>query len=179
MEQYSQYLNKSVKSNNSILVNTFVTESWEEHAFAEDARGPLGSFVWPPRSYTCSFCRREFRSAQALGGHMNVHRREKAKFKQNPNKESVCKEYLNPVGLFGSRVSSVAVLGQESVDSSSDNKSCVYDGIVDVETDLGLGFDLESCSNAGGGGGGKRRKMDRVTPPMIMGGLDLELRLAS
>ncbi|BBM99956.1 protein MpSUP [Marchantia polymorpha subsp. ruderalis] len=29
---------------------------------------------WPPRSYTCSFCRREFCTAQALGGHMNVHR---------------------------------------------------------------------------------------------------------
>ncbi|KAD4178154.1 hypothetical protein R6Q59_021703 [Mikania micrantha] len=39
-------------------------------------------FSWPPKSYTCSFCNREFRSAQALGGHMNVHRREKAKLKQ-------------------------------------------------------------------------------------------------
>uniref|UniRef100_A0A803L5Z2 C2H2-type domain-containing protein n=2 Tax=Chenopodium quinoa TaxID=63459 RepID=A0A803L5Z2_CHEQI len=34
---------------------------------------------WPPRSYTCTFCRREFRSAQALGGHMNVHRRDRAR----------------------------------------------------------------------------------------------------
>lgn len=34
---------------------------------------------WPPRSYSCTFCRREFRSAQALGGHMNVHRRERAR----------------------------------------------------------------------------------------------------
>ncbi|XP_010517050.1 PREDICTED: uncharacterized protein LOC104792567 [Camelina sativa] len=53
--------------------------SWEELAFAEDdAAGSL----WPPRSYTCSFCRREFRSAQALGGHMNVHRRDRARLKQ-------------------------------------------------------------------------------------------------
>ncbi|EYU19937.1 hypothetical protein MIMGU_mgv11b021848mg [Erythranthe guttata] len=36
-------------------------------------------FAWPPRSYSCSFCRREFRSAQALGGHMNVHRRDRAR----------------------------------------------------------------------------------------------------
>lgn len=35
--------------------------------------------TWPPRSYTCTFCRREFRSAQALGGHMNVHRRDRAR----------------------------------------------------------------------------------------------------
>ncbi|XP_077225796.1 zinc finger protein 11-like [Tasmannia lanceolata] len=41
-------------------------------------------FLWPPRSYPCSFCKREFRSAQALGGHMNVHRRERAGLRQSP-----------------------------------------------------------------------------------------------
>ncbi|PKU60741.1 Transcriptional regulator SUPERMAN [Dendrobium catenatum] len=35
--------------------------------------------TWPPRFYACSFCRRQFRSAQALGGHMNVHRRDRAR----------------------------------------------------------------------------------------------------
>ncbi|GMN60096.1 hypothetical protein TIFTF001_029188 [Ficus carica] len=59
-------------------------DSWEEQAFAEDASGPLGGCIWPPRSYSCSFCRREFRSAQALGGHMNVHRRDRARLKQSP-----------------------------------------------------------------------------------------------
>lgn len=57
-------------------------QSWEEKAFAEDAAGHLGGCVWPPRSYSCSFCRREFRSAQALGGHMNVHRRDRARLRQ-------------------------------------------------------------------------------------------------
>ncbi|GAB4843214.1 hypothetical protein Ancab_013181 [Ancistrocladus abbreviatus] len=42
---------------------------------------PSGQLSWPPRSYTCSFCRREFRSAQALGGHMNVHRRDRARLR--------------------------------------------------------------------------------------------------
>ncbi|KAL5991768.1 hypothetical protein ACLOJK_012679 [Asimina triloba] len=61
-------------------------DSWEEQAFAEDSSGgALGGCIWPPRSYTCSFCRREFRSAQALGGHMNVHRRDRARLKQSPN----------------------------------------------------------------------------------------------
>ncbi|KAJ4835278.1 hypothetical protein Tsubulata_002795 [Turnera subulata] len=60
-------------------------DSWEEQAFAEDAAGPLGGCIWPPRSYSCSFCRREFRSAQALGGHMNVHRRDRARLKQSPS----------------------------------------------------------------------------------------------
>uniref|UniRef100_A0A0D9WEN7 C2H2-type domain-containing protein n=1 Tax=Leersia perrieri TaxID=77586 RepID=A0A0D9WEN7_9ORYZ len=56
-------------------------ESWEERAFAEDSAGHLGGCIWPPRSYSCSFCGREFRSAQALGGHMNVHRRDRARLK--------------------------------------------------------------------------------------------------
>ncbi|KAK7390504.1 hypothetical protein VNO78_25811 [Psophocarpus tetragonolobus] len=60
-------------------------DSWEEQAFAEDANNSLGGCVWPPRSYSCSFCRREFRSAQALGGHMNVHRRDRARLKQQPS----------------------------------------------------------------------------------------------
>lgn len=38
-------------------------------------------FSWPQRNYRCSFCKREFKSAQALGGHMNVHRRERAKMR--------------------------------------------------------------------------------------------------
>ncbi|KAI3707460.1 hypothetical protein L6452_26000 [Arctium lappa] len=45
----------------------------------------LGGFSWPPRSYTCTFCKREFRSAQALGGHMNVHRRDRARLRQMPS----------------------------------------------------------------------------------------------
>jgi hypothetical protein len=31
-----------------------------------------------PKTYDCVFCRRGFTNAQALGGHMNIHRREKA-----------------------------------------------------------------------------------------------------
>ncbi|KAJ8754319.1 hypothetical protein K2173_002770 [Erythroxylum novogranatense] len=69
-------------------------ESWEVRAFAEDTGNVMGT-TWPPRSYTCTFCRREFRSAQALGGHMNVHRRDRARLHQsqvpssvNPNSSS-------------------------------------------------------------------------------------------
>ncbi|CAN6328769.1 unnamed protein product [Urochloa humidicola] len=61
--------------------STSYYESWEERAFAEDSAGHLGGCIWPLRSYSCSFCGREFRSAQALGGHMNVHRRDRARLK--------------------------------------------------------------------------------------------------
>ncbi|CAL5187738.1 unnamed protein product [Lathyrus oleraceus] len=57
-------------------------DSWEVRAFAEDTRNMMNT-TWPPRFYTCTFCRREFRSAQALGGHMNVHRRDRARLHQN------------------------------------------------------------------------------------------------
>ncbi|KAH0979691.1 hypothetical protein GBA52_006868 [Prunus armeniaca] len=42
--------------------------TWEEKAFAADAagHGPLGGCIWPPRSYSCSFCMREFRAPSAL-----------------------------------------------------------------------------------------------------------------
>ncbi|PIN02156.1 hypothetical protein CDL12_25333 [Handroanthus impetiginosus] len=33
------------------------------------------------RSYECNFCKRGFTNAQALGGHMNIHRKDKAKVK--------------------------------------------------------------------------------------------------
>ena len=42
-------------------------------------------FSWPQKNYRCSFCKKEFRSAQALGGHMNVHRRDRAKLRQSPS----------------------------------------------------------------------------------------------
>ncbi|XP_031483917.1 zinc finger protein 10-like [Nymphaea colorata] len=53
-------------------------DTWEARAFAEDS----SNLTWPPRSYPCTFCRRQFRSAQALGGHMNVHRRDRARLRQ-------------------------------------------------------------------------------------------------
>ncbi|CAL9187891.1 unnamed protein product [Musa hybrid cultivar] len=68
--------------------SSYDAESWEEQAFARDSAGDLGSCVWPPRSYSCSFCGREFRSAQALGGHMNVHRRDRAMLKHSPSLDS-------------------------------------------------------------------------------------------
>ncbi|KAM7258704.1 hypothetical protein ACFE04_014445 [Oxalis oulophora] len=34
------------------------------------------------RPYECTFCKRGFSNAQALGGHMNIHRKDKAKLKQ-------------------------------------------------------------------------------------------------
>ncbi|KAL7601280.1 hypothetical protein Lser_V15G25987 [Lactuca serriola] len=88
MDQSRYWIQKERTCLNSHVLSSF-GDSWEEQAFAEDAAGPLGGCIWPPRSYTCSFCRREFRSAQALGGHMNVHRRDRARLKQSPNNNQI------------------------------------------------------------------------------------------
>ncbi|GAU50574.1 hypothetical protein TSUD_133300, partial [Trifolium subterraneum] len=78
-----QVLNSHIEAVPSFEVGAMNNnKSWEEKAFAEDAARILGGCIWPPRSYSCHFCKREFRSAQALGGHMNVHRRDRAKLKQ-------------------------------------------------------------------------------------------------
>ncbi|KAI3812728.1 hypothetical protein L1987_17440 [Smallanthus sonchifolius] len=87
-------------NSNSVAANPQEEDdSWEVKAFAEDTRNVMGT-TWPPRSYTCTFCKREFRSAQALGGHMNVHRRDRARLHHaqpnlvNPNISSATSSTL-------------------------------------------------------------------------------------
>ncbi|XP_074330876.1 uncharacterized protein LOC141668083 [Apium graveolens] len=70
-------------SKRQVMADQETDDSWEVRAFEEDTNNAMGT-TWPPRSYTCTFCRREFRSAQALGGHMNVHRRDRARLHQTP-----------------------------------------------------------------------------------------------
>lgn len=79
MEKFSEYLMWTTKRN-QLKPNKLKQSSMED----EDEDDEVVR-AWPPRSYSCSFCNREFRSAQALGGHMNVHRRDRAKLKQSNN----------------------------------------------------------------------------------------------
>ena len=79
MEQIAKYMGIPSWETAVAAACDVSSPSWEEQAFARDAAANL--LVWPPRSYSCNFCRREFRSAQALGGHMNVHRRDRARLR--------------------------------------------------------------------------------------------------
>lgn len=52
------------------------------------------------RAYTCNFCKRGFSNAQALGGHMNIHRKDRAKLRQITEDErlqSLDMEKKNPL----------------------------------------------------------------------------------
>ena len=52
----------------------------ENHDRQEQVREDLSSrhTISAKRSYECSFCKRGFTNAQALGGHMNIHRKDRA-----------------------------------------------------------------------------------------------------
>jgi len=85
-----------------------VKETWEMSGknLKFDKEYPYNyGYPWPPRSYTCSFCQREFKSAQALGGHMNIHRRDRARLRDiqvsdhdhpNNNSSNHHDQYPNP-----------------------------------------------------------------------------------
>ncbi|KAG6785823.1 hypothetical protein D5086_004383 [Populus alba] len=69
---------------NYLQKSTTVKDKWEWNDVIFEGEHSTG-ISWPKRNYTCSFCKREFSSAQALGGHMNVHRRDRARLKQLPS----------------------------------------------------------------------------------------------
>ncbi|KAJ0093585.1 hypothetical protein Patl1_25187 [Pistacia atlantica] len=77
---------RDCNNNNQNFSNVKLKDSWNSNSH-NNGEEYLSGFSWPPRSYTCSFCKREFRSAQALGGHMNVHRRDRARLRQSPPRD--------------------------------------------------------------------------------------------
>ncbi|CAK7331432.1 unnamed protein product [Dovyalis caffra] len=59
------------------------------------------------RSYECIFCKRGFSNAQALGGHMNIHRKDKAKLKQSSNETQQSLDILKRNPSFSPAVTSL------------------------------------------------------------------------
>ncbi|CAL1374572.1 unnamed protein product [Linum trigynum] len=179
------------------------TATWEERAFAEDASSVLngGGCIWPPRSYPCSFCRREFRSAQALGGHMNVHRRDRARLKQQQchDEEEEQEDHVHhPVTAAATTTNSSSPrVSSSSITTASNNinNECGW-------LDLGLMVNVVESSSGGDElsghccndveailAGGKRRKTTAAVTTLSLSigaasegmgmctDLDLELRL--
>ncbi|KAL6841064.1 hypothetical protein ACP4OV_029033 [Aristida adscensionis] len=143
-----------------------------------------GCFPWPPSppssSYACGYCRREFRSAQALGGHMNVHRRDRARLRQcyYPSSSSSSSSLPTPAAAAHRRTAApahplpsrlhfspaspprCAAAAEPVVYSffSAATTASAVKAAVEVDLELGIGV-------CGGGGGAEE------------GGVDLELRL--
>lgn len=92
----------------ALLSSGKVKEKWDcvkEQTLCDDHQ-----FPWPAKNYACNFCRREFKSAQALGGHMNVHRRDRARLRLLPSwvPENSCPNpnFYSPHPTFFSSTSS-------------------------------------------------------------------------
>lgn len=159
--------------------NISLNKSWEEKAFAEDAAGALGGCIWPPRSYTCNFCNREFRSAQALGGHMNVHRRDRARLKQSvsPN----INEALNHQNHSNSRVSLSAALSiSETVVEKTpreDSISCV--GYVETDLSVGMNNSFVSQNRPTGSCGDEAAAVSCKRPKTAVSSLSFFLKTCS
>ncbi|KAI3667054.1 hypothetical protein L6452_42096 [Arctium lappa] len=71
-----------------------------------------GDFGQESRSYTCTFCKRGFSNAQALGGHMNVHRKDRARLR-----ESIQETLITTEPTKG-----ISSMDQGEAQSSSDEK---------------------------------------------------------
>ncbi|CAA3023383.1 transcriptional regulator TAC1-like [Olea europaea subsp. europaea] len=67
----------------------------------------------PDRSYECIFCKKTLSNAQVLGGHMNIHRKDKAKLKQSSKDQTTGKSLSINAALL------------DRVDTSSSVKSNV------------------------------------------------------
>ncbi|XP_059445034.1 transcriptional regulator TAC1 [Corylus avellana] len=84
-----------------------------DHDRQEQVKDEMGS----KSSYECTFCKRGFDNAQALGGHMNIHRKDRAKTKKirSPSLSNKANEedyipsstYISPVSCEASKYSPV------------------------------------------------------------------------
>ncbi|XWS55632.1 hypothetical protein CRYUN_Cryun09bG0017600 [Craigia yunnanensis] len=78
------------------------------------------------KSYTCSFCKKRFSNAQALGGHMNIHRKDKAKLRESSEENILSLDIVkttNPPDHDHSQVPEI-ILESSEEKSSSPKRPC-------------------------------------------------------
>ena len=138
-----------------------------------------GCFPWPPplpsSCYTCGYCRREFRSAQALGGHMNVHRRDRARLRQCCSASAAHHHHsraplpnLNFSPPHRAAAADPVIYSFFSTTTSTTTSAAAVatNKVAALEVSLELGIGV--CAGGGSGRGGVVVEED---------GVDLELRL--
>lgn len=120
-------------------MNNSSENSSEETDQLEDADSSGGT----RRSYECTFCRRGFTNAQALGGHMNIHRKDRAKAKQSaPNNSSLLSNKLSNEESFASASPFLSEI-------SSGHQSSRFYSIFEVQGNYNMYFQPSSAANPG------------------------------
>lgn len=150
------------------------------------------------RSYECTFCKRGFTNAQALGGHMNIHRKEKAKAKQHSqhqkSKEDLhymsSSRYFAPIissdihqprpqnyhpSTFGPQLNYQFYLPPPNPSFPQGQSIQRFESVSTNEAHLGanLGLQIGRSSAGGGAKGGKGDGRE----DLVENEVDLELRL--
>jgi len=121
------------------------------------------------RSYTCAFCKRGFSNAQALGGHMNIHRRDRAKLKQVSDENFLSLDITKSTEEISTRAPKTpcALPVDQHVSFTLRNKASEEVQPLPFIVDVKAGTD-----------GDEDNKM-QLNQATMQAGLDLELRLGS
>ncbi|KAJ1391830.1 Zinc finger C2H2-type [Sesbania bispinosa] len=89
------------------MVRSETTNSSTEESDHHDQQEVQDDSAGTKRSYDCTFCKRGFTNAQALGGHMNIHRKERTnKAKQNTPNNNIIDQEFKAASPFVPQVSS-------------------------------------------------------------------------
>ncbi|KAL8148813.1 protein LATE FLOWERING-like [Apium graveolens] len=115
------------------------------------------------RSYECVFCKRGFTTAQALGGHMNIHRKDKAKTRP-------CKENKQEHNRYGGKVPAFFPVST-SLCTSDNYPSIPLRAIEDYQLGLSLSLQFRIPKF------GEEVENNRTSGLIEDDDLDLELRL--
>ncbi|XP_031488631.1 uncharacterized protein LOC116256410 [Nymphaea colorata] len=139
----------------------------EDQLLLLDLPATMTASTYQDRSFSCTFCHRKFSSAQALGGHMNLHRRERARLRTH-----------FPTNLFSDPLSGHRFWAFE--------QSLLYNKLVFDPSTMTFAPHQELRDHLGSGDlahglavrrlARMRRQVDLQENSMV-GGLDLELRL--
>ncbi|CAK7342816.1 unnamed protein product [Dovyalis caffra] len=121
------------------------------------------------RSYTCAFCKRGFSNAQALGGHMNIHRRDRAKLKQAFHENFLSLDITKSTEEKGSAPKTPSAPSIFEDDCATPGNMATEDvKQIPFIVDAKVGTDHDHDDN--------KMQLNQAT---IQAGLDLELRLGS
>ncbi|KAI3447713.1 hypothetical protein Pfo_004378 [Paulownia fortunei] len=159
-------------------------------------RDDLAPNLGPVRSYRCTFCKRGFSNAQALGGHMNIHRKDRAKLKEfshenllslDITKNTDCGDSYRPANSSAcQKLRSESETRKEGSDGKVED---LYEGNLDIfpsfkensiRRRLPLFAEAPSVSGEHEGPAGNSRfdkHLENRKMELILGDVDLELRL--